>query len=241
MIAKPMLLRAWWMLALRGVLALLFGVLALLLPGPTVLSLVLLFAVYALLAGVVYLVGAVRHRRHATGAHALDWWLLLALGVVSVLAGMLATMRPALAALVLVLVIGVNALITGVLDIVLAVRLRSHARGGDWLLLASGVASVVFGTVLIVLPGVGALALVWLIGVYAIVAGVLYLALALRCYERAPTPAADQAEAAAPHGEQGDQGAAARDGIVAKEAAAAKPVLTERRVGERRMTPAGQH
>ena len=70
MVAKPMLSRSWWMLALRGVLALLFGVLALLLPGPTVLSLVLLFAAYALLAGIVYLVGAVRNRRHATGSHA---------------------------------------------------------------------------------------------------------------------------------------------------------------------------
>ena len=236
MIAKPMLLRSWWMLALRGVLALLFGALALLLPGPTVLSLVLLFAVYALLAGVVYLVGTVRHRRHATGAHALDWWLLLAMGVVSILAGILATMRPALAALVLVLIIGVNALITGVLDIVLAVRLRNHARGGDWLLLASGVASIIFGTVLIVLPGVGAVALVWLIGVYAIVAGILYLALAVRSYERAPAvaavAAADRPDGVAP---EARQGATAREGVATTE-----PV-TERRVGERRMTPAGQH
>ena len=237
MVAKPMLLRSWWMLALRGVLALLFGVLALLLPGPTVLSLVLLFAVYALLAGIVYLVGTVRNRRHATGAHAPDWWLLLALGVVSVLAGILATMRPALAALVLVLIIGVNALITGVLDIVLAVRLRNHARGGDWLLLASGVASIIFGTVLIVLPGVGALALVWLIGVYAIVAGILYLTMAVRSYERAPGRAAATATAGQPDAVAPDarQGATATEGVVTKE-----PV-TERRVGERRMTPAGQH
>jgi uncharacterized membrane protein HdeD (DUF308 family) len=236
MVAKPMLLRSWWMLALRGVLALLFGVLALLLPGPTVLSLVLLFAVYALLAGIVYLVGTVRNRRHATGAHALDWWLLLALGVVSVLAGILATMRPALAALVLVLIIGVNAFITGVLDIVLAVRLRNHARGGDWLLLASGVASIIFGTVLIVLPGVGALALVWLIGVYAIVAGILYLTMAVRSYERVPaaaTAAAGQPDGAAPDARQA---ATVREGVVVT-----KAPVTERRVGERRMTPAGQH
>lgn len=235
MVAKPMLLRSWWMLALRGVLALLFGVLALLMPGPTVLSLVLLFAVYALLAGIVYLVGTVRNRRHATGAHAPDWWLLLALGVVSVLAGILATMRPALAALVLVLIIGVNALITGVLDIVLAVRLRNHARGGDWLLLASGVASIIFGTVLIVLPGVGALALVWLIGVYAIVAGILYLTMAVRSYERAPaaaTAASGQPDGVAPDARQG---ATVGEGVVTK-----APV-PERRVGERRMTPAGQH
>ncbi len=78
--ARPMVLRSWWMLALRGVLLLLFGGLALSMPGPTVLSLVAIFAVYALLAGLVYLTGAARNRRHATGSHAFDWWLLLVLG-----------------------------------------------------------------------------------------------------------------------------------------------------------------
>jgi uncharacterized membrane protein HdeD (DUF308 family) len=196
MFAKPMVLRTWWVLALRGVLALLFGTLALILPGPTVLSLVALFAVYALLAGIVCLAGAVRNRRHATGTHAFDWWLLLLLGLVSVAAGVLTTMRPALAALVLVVIVGINAIVTGVLDIILAVRLRNKARrGGDWLLLASGLASIVFGTILVTLPGVGALALVWLIGVYAIVAGVLYLMLAYRCYDRAPQTAGKVEEA----------------------------------------------
>lgn len=257
MVAKPMLSRSWWILALRGVLALLFGVLALLLPGPTVLSLVLLFAAYALLAGIVYLVGAVRNRRHATGSHALDWWLLLILGVVSVVAGVLAVMRPGLAALVLVLIIGVNSLITGVLDIVLAVRLRSHGRPGVWLLLASGIASIIFGTILIALPTVGALALVWLIGAYAIVAGVLFMVLAYRSYEREPQQApASLPESARPDMAQGatlKQGATATEGAAAPETATAteaatvktgaarREATTDRRVGERRMTPAGQH
>jgi uncharacterized membrane protein HdeD (DUF308 family) len=193
--AKPMVLRSWWVLALRGVLLLVFGGLALTMPGPTVLSLVAIFALYALLAGIVYLAGTVRHRRHATGPHALDWWLLLLLGLVSLVAGVLAVMRPGLAALVLVIVIGVNALITGVLDIVLAVRLRNHLRGGDWLLLAGGLAAIVFGTILLTLPAIGALALVWLIGTYAIVAGALYLALAYRSYGRMPWSAARKVNA----------------------------------------------
>lgn len=208
--ARPMVLRSWWMLALRGVLLLLFGGLALSMPGPTVLSLVAIFAVYALLAGVVYLTGVVRNRRHATGTHAFDWWLLLVLGLVSIAAGVLAVMQPVLAALVLVIVIGVNAMVSGVLDIILAVRLRSHLRGGDWLLLAGGLVSVMFGTVLVTLPNMGVLALVWLVGVYAIVAGVLYLALAYRAYGPMPPKAV-------------------------------KDVHAERRVAERRMTPAGQH
>jgi len=257
MIAKPMLSRAWWMLAVRGVLALLFGVLAFLLPGPTVLSLVLLFAAYALLAGIVYLVGAVRNRRHATGSHALDWWLLLMLGLVSVVAGVLAVMQPGLAALVLVLIVGVNALITGILDIVLAVRLRSHARPGVWLLLAGGIASVIFGTILIALPSVGALALVWLVGAYAIVAGILYMVLAYRSYEKEPkqTPAS-QPESVQPNLAQGatpKEGVTAPDSAMTSQAARAtegppmragavrNESARDRRVGERRMTPAGQH
>ncbi|HEX8404663.1 MAG TPA: HdeD family acid-resistance protein [Duganella sp.] len=257
---KPMLMRSWWVLALRGVLALMFGVLALLLPGPTVLSLVLLFAAYALLAGIVYLVGAARNRRHATGAHALDWWLLLVLGAVSIVAGVLAVMRPGLAALALVLIIGVNALITGILDIVLAVRLRSHGRAGVWLLLASGIASIIFGTILIVLPTIGALALVWLIGTYAIVAGILFMVLAFRSYEKAPK-AADASQAGGIHANVpagANDGVVIRDGVIAKEDAPARDGGTptdggaretaarwqtggERRVGDRRMTPAGQH
>nr|WP_315218277.1 HdeD family acid-resistance protein [uncultured Duganella sp.] len=233
MVAKPMLSRSWWILALRGVLALLFGVLALLLPGPTVLSLVLLFAAYALLAGIVYLVGAVRNRRHATGSHALDWWLLLMLGVVSVVAGVLAVMQPGLAALVLVLIVGVNALITGILDIVLAVRLRGHARPGVWLLLAGGIASIIFGTILIALPTVGALALVWLIGAYAIVAGILYMVLAFRSYEKEPKRVAGDVTESL--------GVAATEGATIRTDAARKETASERRVGERRMTPAGQH
>lgn len=235
--AKPMLSRSWWMLALRGVLALLFGVLALLLPGPTVLSLVLLFAAYALLAGIVYLVGAVRNRRHATGAHALDWWLLLMLGVVSVVAGALAVMRPGLAALVLVLIVGVNALLTGILDMVLAVRLRSHARPGVWLLLAGGIASIIFGTILIALPTLGALALVWLIGAYAIVAGILYMVLAFRSYEKEPK----QAPASQPESAMASQAAPAREGTPIRAGAVRNEAANDRRVGERRMTPAGQH
>lgn len=207
--ARPMVLRTWWMLALRGVLLLLFGGLALTMPGPTILSLVAIFSVYALLAGILYLAGTVRNRRHATGAHAFDWWLLLVLGLVSVGAGLLAVMQPLLAALVLVIVIGANAMISGVLDIILAVRLRGYLRGGAWLLLAGGLLSVVFGTVLMTLPGMGVLALVWLIGGYAIVVGLLYLALAFRAY---PMPART-----------------------------VKHVNAERRVGDRRMSPAGQH
>lgn len=170
----PMLVRSWWILALRGALAVLFGILALTMPGITLLSLLALFAAYALLAGAVALAGAWRNRH---GAH--DWWVLLLLGAASIGAGLLAIAYPALTALVLVLIIGANALVTGALDIVLAVRLRQVIRD-EWLLILSAVTSIAFGLLIIAYPGAGALALVWLIGAYALLTGMLYLALAWR-------------------------------------------------------------
>ena len=171
---KELLSQSWWMLALRGVIALLFGVLALAWPGLTLLWLVVLFAAYALLVGVVSVIGAVRHRS-SDG----KWWLILLLGLVSIGAGVIAILSPDLTALVLVLVMGANALITGVLDIASAIRLRKAIQG-EWLLILAGIASVVFGVLVLLFPGAGALALVWLISVYAIVTGVLLLVLAFR-------------------------------------------------------------
>ena len=169
-----LLLRLWWMLALRGVIALLFGVLALVWPGLTLLWLVALFAAYALLGGAASVIGAVRHRHSDE-----KWWLILLLGLVSIGAGVSTILYPGLTALVLVLVMGANALVTGVLDIAVAIRLRKAMRG-EWLLIVTGIISIVFGVLVFLFPGAGALALAWLISVHAIVTGVLLLALAFR-------------------------------------------------------------
>ena len=169
-----LLLRLWWMLALRGVIALLFGVLALVWPGLTLLWLVALFAAYALLGGAASVIGAVRHRHSDE-----KWWLILLLGLVSIGAGVSTIFYPGLTALVLVLVMGANALVTGVLDIAVAIRLRKAIRG-EWLLIVTGIISIVFGVLVFLFPGAGALALAWLISVHAIVTGVLLLALAFR-------------------------------------------------------------
>jgi uncharacterized membrane protein HdeD (DUF308 family) len=179
------LLRSWWMLALRGGIALAFGVLALLLPGITLLTLVTLFAVYAIFGGAVWAIGAIRHRK--VDDH---WWVLLLGGLAGIGAGIIALAHPALTALVLILLIGANALVTGVLDIVVAIRLRRRIRG-ELLLVLSGLASIVFGAIVFLYPlGAGALALVWLVGAYAIATGLLLLALALRvrAWARAAVP-----------------------------------------------------
>lgn len=164
------LLRSWWMLAVRGIVAILFGVLAAMLPGLTLLWLVILFAVYALLGGAVWVFGAVRNRKNDR-----YWWLLLMLGLVSIGAGGIAAVDPTLASLVIIVLIGANALITGVLDVAIAIRMRKYLRG-EVLFVLSGVASIVFGIIVFLFPaGAGALALVWLISAYAILSGMLML------------------------------------------------------------------
>ncbi|MES2538842.1 MAG: HdeD family acid-resistance protein [Pseudomonadota bacterium] len=171
---KEMLSRSWWLLALRGVVAILFGALAIMWPDLTLLTLVALFAVYAILSGAVSIFAALKHRKSND-----DWWIFLLFGVVSVGAGLIAVAKPMLTALVLVLLMGANALITGVLDIAAAIRLRKTIHN-EWLLILSGIVSIVFGTLVFIFPEAGALAMVWLISLYAVVGGVLLLALAVR-------------------------------------------------------------
>lgn len=166
--------RSWWILALRGAIAILFGVLALFWPGLTLLGLVALFAAYALIGGAISVVGAARNRKKDD-----DWWWPFLLGLVSIGAGVIAVVHPGLTVLVLVLLIGANALITGVLDIVAAIRLRRTMRN-EWLLALSGVASVLFGILVFLFPQAGALAVIWLISLYALITGALLLALGFR-------------------------------------------------------------
>ena len=168
------LMTSWWILALRGVFAILFGVLAFLWPGITLLTLVALFAAYALLGGVASIAGAVANRRRDE-----DWWMPLLIGLVGVGAAIISVIHPGLTALVFVLLVGAHALVTGALDIAFAIRLRKIIHD-EWLLVLSGVASIVFGALVFLFPSAGALALIWLISLYAVLTGALMLGLSLR-------------------------------------------------------------
>lgn len=170
---QALFVRSWWHLALRGVVAILFGVLALAWPGATLLFLVALFAAYAVLSGIAAIAGGLRHRDER------GWWLPLAFGIVSLAAGVIAIFYPGITALALVLIMGVNALIGGVLDIAMAVRLRREIQG-EWLLAVAGLVSILFGVLVLAVPAAGVFALVWLVALYAIVAGVLLIATSLR-------------------------------------------------------------
>jgi uncharacterized membrane protein HdeD (DUF308 family) len=178
-----LLTRHWWLLFVRGVLGILFGILALVWPGATIAALVLLFGVYAIVDGVATLYAAItgregadRGRRPASGGHRV--WLTIE-GLLGIGAGLVAFFWPGITALVLLWVIAFWAILTGVMEVAAAIRLRRE-MDNEWLLGLAGVASVLFGILLLVLPGAGALALIWLIGVYALVFGVILIVLGLR-------------------------------------------------------------
>jgi len=169
------LLHSWWLLALRGAAAVLFGALAILWPAITLVTLAALFAAFALLAGAVWTFGALRHRQADP-----RWWLLLLLGLFSIGTGIIAALYPALTTVVLILLVGGNALVTGVLDLAVAARMRQVMRSA-LLLMLTGAASVLFGLLVLLFPlGAGALALAWMIGLYAIVTGAMLLTLAFQ-------------------------------------------------------------
>ena len=168
------LARNWWALALRGLVAVLFGLLAFVWPGLTVAMLVLLFGAYVLVDGVFAIAAAVK-----APAGYDRWWVLLLEGIVGVIIGVLTFVWPAMTALVLLYFIAAWAIITGVLEITAAIRLRKSI-GNEWLLVLSGVLSILFGLALMLMPGAGALAVVWLIGSYAVIFGVLLVALSFR-------------------------------------------------------------
>jgi uncharacterized membrane protein HdeD (DUF308 family) len=165
------LARRWWALALRGVIAVLFGLLTLFIPGVTLVSLVLLFGFYAILDGVFDIVSAMK----APGHH----WPLLVEGIVGIVAGIVTFMWPAITAMVLLYLIAFWAILTGVLEIVAGIRLRA-VIANEILLILMGVVSILFGIFIIIFPGAGALAIIIWIGAYALVFGIILIALAFR-------------------------------------------------------------
>src|SRR5215468_8305581 len=163
----------WWLVALRGIAAILFGFLAWIAPGASLLALVILFGAFALVDGAFILVWGITHPRAARAG-----WLVVR-GVAGIAAGILTFLWPGITALALLFLIGAWAIIAGVTELVAAIRLRDQIRG-TWLMGFAGVLTIFFGTLLELFPGPGALAVTLWIGAYAVVFGVLLLVLAFR-------------------------------------------------------------
>jgi len=168
------IVRNWWSLVLRGLIAILFAAMTFVWPAITLDVLALLFGAYALIDGVVSLVGAVR----ASSAHE-RWGALVFEGVVGLFAGIVTLVWPAMTVVALAVIIGAWALITGVLELVAAFSLRKHISG-EWLLAVTGLASIVFGILMMIAPLAGALVLALWIGAYALAFGVLLVILGFR-------------------------------------------------------------
>lgn len=168
------LARNWWLLLLRGIAGIVFGVLAFALPGLTLVTLIILYGAYALAGGVFAIAAAIM----GPGGTGPRWWLAVA-GLCGVVAGLLTFMWPGVTTLVLLLFIAGWAIATGILEIVGAIQMRREIDN-EWMLILSGVLSVLFGLAIAIMPGAGALALVWVIGAYALVSGALQIALALK-------------------------------------------------------------
>ncbi len=168
------LARNWWLLALRGVAGILFGIAAFVWPESTLAALVLVFGAYVFVDGIFALIAGIGMRRQLS-----LWWLVVVEGVAGIILGLLTFRSPDITALILLSFIAAWSIITGVFEIATAVRLRKMIPN-EWLMILSGVVSIVFGILLIAQPGAGEIAIVWLLGGYALLFGILTLMFALR-------------------------------------------------------------
>ncbi|MBD2495238.1 HdeD family acid-resistance protein [Nostoc sp. FACHB-280] len=168
------LAKNWWTLALRGTLAIVFGLAALFWPGITLTALVFLFAAFALGGGILLAIAGFKD--HLGNIHG---WLLVIEGAIGIAVGVMAFIWPGITALVLLYLIAAWAIITGIFEIIAANHLRQEIDD-EWLLIAAGIASLVFGLLLIIWPIAGALAILWMTAAYAIMFGILMLLLAFR-------------------------------------------------------------
>lgn len=170
----PPLARHWWVFLIRGLVAVAFGLVALFYPTATLFTFILFYAVFSIVDGVFAVVSAIR----GTEGLGPRWWLGL-VGVLGIVAGVAAYFWPGLTALALLMVIGAWALVYGVVEIVGAIRLRKEIDN-EWLLLIHGILAALFGLIVLVRPGAGALALISMIAAFALLSGLLLIFLSLR-------------------------------------------------------------
>jgi len=166
--------RNWWVMLLRGLIAIGFGVLTLVQPTISLAALVLVFGIYVMADGILEVWHGIAGRREYE-----DWWILLLGGLAGIGIGILTLVAPGVTTLVLMLYIAVWAVVRGILEIVMAIRLRREIAGEGWVILG-GILSVAFGVLLMAQPGASAITLVWVIGVYAVIFGLIMVFLSFR-------------------------------------------------------------
>ena len=166
----------WWLYALRGLVAVIFGIMALVRPGQMLQALVLVFGAYALVDGIFAISAGIAARGFFE-----RWWAMLLEGMAGVVIGLLTFFWPGVTALVLVYFIAAWALITGIFEIVAAIQLR-RVITGEWMMILGGLLSILFSVLLVVSPAAGAMSVVWMIGIYAVVFGISEIIFAFRLH-----------------------------------------------------------
>ncbi len=166
--------RHWWVPVIRGIAAIVFGVIAFVYPGLTIAVLVLLFGAWVLVDGVFRMVGAIGHRASDS-----DWGFNLIIGILGIIIGFLTFHAPGITALALVIYIAAWALMIGATEIAVAIKLRREIKG-EWFLILMGLASIVFAILLLWNPVLGAATLIWIMAWYAVIFGVLAIIFGLR-------------------------------------------------------------
>ncbi|MET7460688.1 HdeD family acid-resistance protein [Nonomuraea sp. NPDC005501] len=170
--------RIWWLILIRGIAALLFGILALIWPGKTLLIVVIFFGAYAIVEGIFAIFAGARHNARSRA------WLIIS-GILGVLAGIVAFLWPGITSLALLYVVAFWAIFAGITEIVAGIQLRKVVDN-EWMLIIGGILSVIFGVLLLIWPGAGLLTLIWLVGVFAIVYGIAMIALSFRVKKLQP-------------------------------------------------------
>jgi uncharacterized membrane protein HdeD (DUF308 family) len=184
--------RNWWIFLIRGICAVIIGIVAFAWPGITLEALVLVFGIYAIIDGVSAI--AIGASADSVGER---WWGMVLVGVLSLIAGILTFAWPAITAVVLLAFIAAWAIVRGIMEIYAAITLRKMIEN-EWMLVLGGICSILFGGIMVARPAAGALAVLWIIGIYAIVFGVLTIALAFKLHSLRPHLPHDTAGLTAP-------------------------------------------
>lgn len=164
----------WWVLLIRGIAAILFGLMALILPGLTVVALLIAFGAYAIVDGVMGCILAFRRKSEDD-----RWWVWLIEGLLSIVIGLMALFWPVAASLALVIWMAAWALVAGIMRVIAAIRLRKEIKG-EWALGLSGVLMMIWGLLMAMVPAAGILSIAWLLGVFSLAGGILMIVLSLR-------------------------------------------------------------
>ncbi|QOG23462.1 HdeD family acid-resistance protein [Bradyrhizobium sp. SEMIA] len=175
--ASDGLARNWWLFNLRGIFGVLFGLTALLFPGPTMLSLVILFSAYMLFDGVAGIISAVRAMRRRD-----QWGFLIFEGLLNIAVGVVALLWPDLTVVAFVLLVAAWAIISG--GLMMAAGFRLNISHGRWWLVVGGLCSLIYGALLIAMPLIGAVVLTWWMGAYALVFGISLIILSFQLRSR---------------------------------------------------------